>query len=253
MHLSGIGNYWRVTAVALIVHVVYYKLVPVLSMLLLPKVYGRMTKSEKQSWDIGFISLPHTIFDSWLIISHFNSPALNENRMDGYDTHFEHFLPWVLGYYIWDMFICLTNLRSYGFTYLIHAFLGVFGILVLTSRQLQFYAIPFLLPELSSVFLNIRHIMKSARLSDSLVYKANFMLFLITYVGIRIGYEMYQSFGLAVAVYRGEIGNVYYPFAVYFAVLGITLTVLNFIWLKQIINAAQYMLFGKSKDSKKTE
>ncbi|KAI7831057.1 hypothetical protein BX661DRAFT_180561, partial [Kickxella alabastrina] len=126
MHLSGIGNYWRVTAVALIVH--------------------------------------------WLIISHFNSPGLMKS--DGRVRHaFRAFLPWVLGYYIWDM--------SYGFTYLIHAFLGVFGILVLTSRQLQFYAIPFLLPELS----------------DSLVYKANFVLFLITYVGIRIGYEMYQSFG----------------------------------------------------------
>ncbi|KAJ2780652.1 hypothetical protein GGI15_003464 [Coemansia interrupta] len=206
-----------------------------------------MSKEDKRVWKTSMVGLVHAVYDSWFIIKHINDPALNGNRMDGYNPQFELFLALALGYYAWDLTVCISNYKSYGPMYLIHAALGVFGILILTSRHLQFYAIPFLLPEFSSVFLNIRHLLKAAGLSKSFVYKVNFIVFLVAYILIRIGFELYHAINLVAAVYSGNTGNAFYPFAVYFAVLGVTLTALNFIWLKQVLVAASYTLSTKAK------
>ncbi|KAJ2865817.1 hypothetical protein GGH94_001949 [Coemansia aciculifera] len=254
MHLTGVGAYWRVVLVSLIVHVTIFKAVPIVTRLLMLRAYEQMSDGDKRSWDICVLALLHSAFDAAFIIAYFNNPALNGDKMGGYNEQFEYLLATTLGYYVWDLSICLSDYSNYGLMYLIHGGLGVFGLIVLTSRQLQFYAIPYLLPELSSVFLNIRHLLKYAGKANSLVYKVNFLLFLVAFISIRVGFETYHSFYLALDVYQGNTGNVFYPFAVYFAILGVTLTALNLIWLRQILNAAYYTLFaGASKRTKEAQ
>ncbi|KAJ2910290.1 hypothetical protein GGI21_001024 [Coemansia aciculifera] len=219
--------------------------------MLMPRMYSRLSDADKRSWCICVLTLLHSALDAAVMLTYINSSALNGDKMDGYDKKFEYFLAIALGYYIWDLSVCLSDYANYGLMYLIHGSLGVFGLLVLTSRQLQFYAIPYLLPELSSVFLNIRHLLKYAGRTDSLIYKVNFVIFVVAFISIRVGFETWHSFHLALNVYHGNTGNAFYPFAVYFAILGITLTTLNFIWLRQILNAAYYTLFaGPSKPAK---
>ncbi|KAJ1669850.1 hypothetical protein GGF44_001650 [Coemansia sp. RSA 1694] len=248
MHLSGVGSYWRVVIMSLLAHIAIFKAIPVVTNLLVPRVYGPMNAVDKRSWCIFTLTLLHSAFDSAFILAYLNNPALNGDKMSGYNEQFEYFLAIVLGYYIWDLSVCLSDYSNFGLMYLIHGSLGVFGLLILTSRQLQFYAIPYLLPELSSVFLNLRHLLKYAGRTDSLVYKVNFLLFVVAFISIRVGFEAYHSGLLALNVYRGNTGNAFYPFAVYFAILGITLTALNLIWLRQILNAAYFTLFvGSSK------
>ncbi|KAJ2493690.1 hypothetical protein IWW37_000321 [Coemansia sp. RSA 2050] len=247
MHLSGVGAYWKVMLVSLLVHIAVFRAVPIVTNLLVPRVYGRMSDTDKRSWSICVVSMLHSVYDSAFIIAFFNDSSLNIDKMGGYNEQFEYLLATAMGYYIWDLSICLSDYSNYGLMYLIHGGLGVFGLFVLTSRQLQFYAIPYLLPELSSVFLNIRHLLKYAGKANSLTYKVNFALFLVAFTSIRVGFEAYHSFYLALDVYRGNTGNVFYPFAVYFAILGITLTTLNLIWLRQILNAAYYTFFAGSK------
>ncbi|KAJ2032674.1 hypothetical protein IWW57_000088 [Coemansia sp. S610] len=247
MHLSGVGTYWKVMLVSLLVHVAVFWAAPIVTKLVMPRVYGQMSDSDKRSWSVCIVSLLHSVYDSAFIIAFFNDPSLNMDKMGGYNEQFEYLLATAMGYYIWDLSICLSDYSNYGIMYLIHGGLGVFGLFVLTSRQLQFYAIPYLLPELSSVFLNIRHLLKYAGKANSLAYKVNFALFLAAFISIRVGFEAYHSYYLALNVYRGDTGDVFYPFAVYFAILGITLTTLNLIWLRQILNAAYYTFFAGSK------
>ncbi|KAJ2005625.1 hypothetical protein GGI04_001079 [Coemansia thaxteri] len=251
LHLTGVSMYWKIMALSLLAHFLLLKIMPTLSELLVPRVYGRLSDSDKRGWDICVTSLLHTLFDSAFIIAYLNDPTLNGDKMGGYSEQFEILLSIAQGYYIWDLAICLMDYSSYGLMYLIHGSLGVFGLMVLTSRQLQFYAIPYLLPEVSSVFLNIRHLLKYAGQTSSLLYKVNFALFMLAFIGIRVGFEAFHSYHLAVNVYRGNTDTVFYPFAVYFAILGITLTVLNLIWLRQILNAAYYTLLGGSNGSGK--
>ncbi|KAJ1924751.1 hypothetical protein GGI13_002051 [Coemansia sp. RSA 455] len=254
LHLTGVGAYWRVVIVSLLVHVTIFKAVPIVTKQLMPRVYEQMSNVDKRSWNICVVTLLHSVLDSAFIIAYINDPALNGDKMRGYNEQFEYLLATALGYYVWDLSICLSDYSNYGLMYLIHGGLGVFGLIVITSRQLQFYAIPYLLPELSSVFLNIRHLLKYAGKANSLVYKVNFLLFLVAFISIRVGFETYHSFYLALNVYRGDTGDAFYPFAVYFAILGITLTTLNLIWLRQILNAAYYTLFaGASKRTKEAQ
>ncbi|KAJ2386607.1 hypothetical protein GGI05_004334, partial [Coemansia sp. RSA 2603] len=176
LHLTGVGRYWQPMLISWVLHVGFVKLIPTVSKHFAPALYGRMTKEDKRAWKTSMVGLVHAVYDSWFIIRYFNDPALNNDRMDGYNPQFELYLALAMGYYAWDLTVCILNFKSYGPMYLIHAGLGVFGILIMTSRHLQFYAIPFLLPEFSSVFLNIRHLLKSAGLSKTLAYKINFIV-----------------------------------------------------------------------------
>ncbi|KAJ2813111.1 hypothetical protein H4S07_000921 [Coemansia furcata] len=250
MHLSGVGKYWKVTIVSLVVHLMIFKAVPIVTKLFMPRVYKKLSDADKRSWSVYVLSLLHSVYDSAFIIAYMNNPALNGDKMGGYNEQFEYLLATTLGYYVWDLSLCMLDYSNYGLMYLIHGGLGVFGLIIITSRQLQFYAIPYLLPELSSVFLNLRHLLKYAGKSDSLVYKVNFLMFLVAFISIRLGFETYHSYYLALDVYRGNTGDVFYPFAVYYAILGITLTTLNVIWLRQILYATYYTFFADSKKTK---
>ncbi|KAJ1875641.1 hypothetical protein LPJ55_000453 [Coemansia sp. RSA 990] len=250
LHLPGVGSYWRISLASLLVHIgLLYAFRPI-SSLLFPRSFKRLSAADQQGWCVAMVAVVHTAFDTWFILKFINHPALNNDKMDGFSAEFEYYLAIALGYYVWDLSTCIYNYANYGVMYLIHGGLGVFGLLILISRQLQFYAIPYLLPELSSIFLNIRHLLKYAGLGQSLVYKVNFAIFFVAYVVIRIGFEAYHSAKLVGYVYHHNIGNVCYPYAVFFAILGITLTVLNTIWLRQIVNAAYYTLYPQSTKRK---
>ncbi|KAJ2455774.1 hypothetical protein EV183_000621 [Coemansia sp. RSA 2336] len=250
LRLQGVGSYWRITLASLLVHVALLYAFRPISSLLFPRVFKRLSAADQQGWCVAMTAIVHTAFDTWFILKFISHPALNSNKMDGHSAEFEFYLAIALGYYVWDLSTCIYNYSEYGIMYLIHGGLGVFGLLILISRQLQFYAIPYLLPELSSVFLNIRHLLKYAGLSGSLVYKVNFAIFFAAYVVIRIGFEAYHSVKLVGYVYHHNTGKVFYPYAVFFAILGITLTVLNTIWLRQIVNAAYYTLYPQSNKRK---
>ncbi|KAJ1992056.1 hypothetical protein EDC05_003047 [Coemansia umbellata] len=80
----------------------------------------------------------------------------------------------------------------------------------------------------------------------------NFLAFVITFIGIRFGFEAYHTLLLASNVYRGKTGNTFFPFAVFVTVMGLALTTLNAIWLRQILTATYYTLFKSAeKDSVK--
>ncbi|KAJ1729434.1 hypothetical protein LPJ61_003520 [Coemansia biformis] len=237
---------------SLVAHTLFYRAAPMLSALALPQTYGRMSAEDKKGWAVSLTSLSHCVIDVWFLFAYFGDPALNGDKMDGTNRAFEWYLAVALGYYVWDLTLCIRDYAQYGLMYAIHGGLGVFGLLILTSEQLQFYAFPYLLPELSSIFLHARHLLKYAGHTGGIVYKANFAVFLVTYVATRVGFEAYYSVILVATVTRGETGAVFYPYAVFFAVLGITLTVLNTIWLRQIINAAYYTL-AKQPTKKRPE
>ncbi|KAJ1963411.1 hypothetical protein GGI12_002065 [Dipsacomyces acuminosporus] len=243
MHLSGIGTYWRVVALAIACNFMIVKLSPLISKLLFPKAYGRLGARDKKSWDVCVLGLIHSAFDSAYILAYLFDGGLSQDKMNARNEQFEQLLAVTQGYYIWDLVVCIADFSIYGPMYAIHALLGVIGLFILMSGQLEFYAIPYLIPELSTVFLNIRHLLKHAGYSSTLIYKANFLVFVVTYIAIRVGYENYHSFQLIKAVYAGEVGNAYYPFAVYLSATGIVLMVLNVIWLKQILKAAYYTIF----------
>ncbi|KAJ2524925.1 hypothetical protein GGI11_000457 [Coemansia sp. RSA 2049] len=173
--------------------------------------------------------------------------------MRGRDGNLEIYLSITQGYYIWDMVLCIKNYKDYGPMYLVHAALGVYALLILTSGHLQFYSLVYILPETSSVFLNIRHLLKLAGKSNTALYKANFLIFTITFIGVRFGFEAYHSLLLVAKTYNGDTGLAYYPFACFIALMGITLTALNIIWLRQILTATYYTLFKSNAKGNKTQ
>ncbi|KAJ2766227.1 hypothetical protein IWQ56_003798 [Coemansia nantahalensis] len=240
--LAGVGNYWRVAVASLVAHTLLYLAVPALSAAVVPRTHGRLSAADRKTWAVSITGLVHCVYDVCVIAAYFCDPALNGDRMDGFNTRFEWHLAVALGYYAWDLGLCVRDYSEYGVMYLIHGGLGVFGLLILTSQQLQFYAIPYLLPELSTVFLNVRHLLKLAGRAGTVTYKINFAVFLATYVATRVGFEAYHSALLVAAVVRGQTGGVCYPFAAFFAVLGVTLTVLNTIWLRQILHVAYHTI-----------
>ncbi|KAJ2778925.1 hypothetical protein H4R18_004317 [Coemansia javaensis] len=247
LHLDGVGNYWRIVLASLVFHVALFRATPMVSRAVVPRVFGRLGAAEQEAWCVSVTTMVHSVTDVAFVVAYFGEPAINADRMGGYSAGLEWWLAVAMGYYTWDLAVCLADYGKYGAMYLVHAGLGVAGLAILLSRQLQYFALPYLLPEASSVFLHVRALLKLAGLSHTLAYKANFVLFLVAYVCIRIGYEAHQSWLLVVEVWHGRTAGAYRPFAVFFAVLGVTLTVLNLIWFRQIINAAYHTLAPRNK------
>ncbi|KAJ1665292.1 hypothetical protein IW140_000646 [Coemansia sp. RSA 1813] len=252
LHMTGVGTYWHIMLVSLGIHHLFYRALPVLSKLTFPRVYGRLSDEDKRSWTVCVLCLVHCAFDTWFIAAYLSNQAMNSDKMRGRDSDFEIYLSITQGYYIWDMLLCIRNYKSYGPMYLVHAALGVYALLILTSGHLQFYALVYILPEVSSVFLNIRHLLKLAGQSDTTLYRANFLIFVLSFIGVRFGFEAYHSLLLVRRTYNGNTGEAYYPFAVFISMMGLTLTTLNLIWLRQILTATYYTLFkSKPKSIKK--
>ncbi|KAJ1902534.1 hypothetical protein LPJ81_003556 [Coemansia sp. IMI 209127] len=251
LHMTGVGTYWHIMLLSLGAHHLFFRMLPVLSKLTFPHTYGRLSDVDKRTWAVCFLSLIHCVFDACFVLAYIHNQTLNSDKMRGRDKDFEIYLSIAQGYYMWDMLLCIRNYKDYGPMYLVHASLGVYSLLILTSGHLQFYSLVYLLPEVSSVFLNIRHLMKLSGKSDTLLYKANFLVFVISFIGIRFGIEAYHSVVLAKKVYYRTTGDAYYPFAVFISVMGIALTTLNFIWMRQIAAATYYTLF--KSNSKKLE
>ncbi|KAJ2660704.1 hypothetical protein IWW48_002801 [Coemansia sp. RSA 1200] len=253
LHLTGVGKYWHIMLVSLAVHHLVSRTLPHLSKLMLPGVYGRLSSQDKRAWSVSVLCLLHCVFDVCFVVAYLGNATLAGDKMSGRNGDLEIYLSITQGYYIWDMVLCIKNYKDYGPMYLVHAALGVYALLILTSGHLQYYSLVYLLPETSSVFLNIRHLLKLAGKSNTALYKANFLIFTVTFIGVRFGFEAYHSLLLAVKTYNGDTGLAYYPFACFIALMGITLTALNIIWLRQILTATYYTLFKSNSKGSKTQ
>lgn len=119
-------------------------------------------ESARKKWGhqiVSFINCLTTTFWAAYIIIFQNTTLTPEERVFGYDKSLGSLMSFSLGFFIWDLCICIRNIRSYGKGFLIHSLMGMMATLTAMRPFLIHTTGRFLLFETSTIFVNIHWFM----------------------------------------------------------------------------------------------
>lgn len=217
--------------------------------------YTTLPYKTKVNFDIHVVSMVQCILSIVILLPMWNHPSWQNRVEDSYSSingtsDYGSFVAAVtVGYFIWDLFICLVYFLLFGLGFLFHAFasLYVFGCCLLPFCQPWIPA--FLLFELSTPFVNVNWFasrLPAGTFSD-LTIVINGMCLLASFFTVRILWGFYAVTLVAVDMWQ-QLATVNIIFPVTILSLNFLLNVLNVFWFHKMVLIA----IKKAKGSKKT-
>lgn len=209
----------------------------------LGSTYTSLPTKRRTNFDIHAVSSVQCIVSLFLLVPQWNHP-LWANRLTDPETAITGYYPYgglvlalTVGYFVWDLYVCLRYYTTFGFGFLFHgvAALYVFGI---TFYPFCIPWVPaFLLFELSTPFVNVNWY--ALRLPEgtinSKVVLINGLLLLLTFFTVRIIWGFYAVSSVAYDLYQAwDKIDVLLP-AVTVLSLNMLLNILNVFWFYKMV------------------
>lgn len=223
-----------------------------LGKLLFPEAFHRGCSRDPKfgkKWRDHVVSQLHaTIVSLWslyilLIVPPSEVMSGSEGRLFGYSRPLGRLSSFAIGYFLWDLSVCVFNFSNYGAAFLLHAVicLGCFC-LSLTPIMLGYVPI-FLMYEGSTVFLNGHWLLEKIGVAKGLML-FNDVLLLISFFGIRLVWGGWWSMRLVADLYWQ---SQYVPMlSLVFGAIGvICMSVLNNFWFVKIVLSVHRALSKK--------
>jgi hypothetical protein len=120
--------------------------------------------------------------------------SINSDHIKGYSDESALILTMLCGYFIWDLYICLT--KECGVMFVVHGMMGflLYGYASMFSFM-HYWGMVYGLWEVSSIFLNIRTMMKLMNISQTMsrMFYVIELLAFATFGIVRIGYGWMAS------------------------------------------------------------
>lgn len=220
---------------------------PAISTALLGKSYTGLNHKTKLNFDIHVVSMVQCIISVVTLIpawghEHFQSRVADPYAsIFGYNAYSGFVTAITIGYFIWDLIVCLAYLKLFGVGFLLHAFaaLYVFGVALLKP-----YCMPwmpaFLLFELSTPFVNINWFssrLPAGTVPDKVIL-INGLLLLATFFFVRIIWGFYAVGLVAYDMYRvAHLASLFWPWSI--LILNFSLDVLNVYWFMKMVAIAK--------------
>ncbi|KAF1825767.1 DUF887-domain-containing protein [Dissoconium aciculare CBS 342.82] len=184
---------------------------PAVSNVLVPKTYKGFDSRTRISWDIHFVSFVQACIVNalsfYLIFYDEERKAWRgeenwEKRIWGYTGMTGFTQSMALGYFLWDLYMCLRYLNIFGWGMVVHAVASA-GMFTFGFRPfIHFWCPVFLLHELSTPFLNIHWFCDKLDLTGSIYQAVNGVFLMATFFGCRLAWGTYGSIGVGRDVYR---------------------------------------------------
>ena len=111
---------------ALSYHVICLRVSPYLSTRLCPRIYPQLSPRTKLNWDVHVVSLVQSIFINvvalWVMWVDEERRGMGwEERVWGYTGAGGMIQGFAAGYFLWDLYICVSNVATFGWGLLAHA------------------------------------------------------------------------------------------------------------------------------------
>lgn len=248
---SYYAAHWHEIVLAAVTYFAIQAVTPAFAKRLLGPTYTKLDRKTKLNFDIHVVSMVQCIVSILVLLPTWEHPhALNRaddpfNSIFGYNAYSGFVSSITVGYFIWDMYVCLVHVNLFGLGFLLHAFAALF----VFSCSLKPYCLPwiplFLLFEASTPFVNYNwfasHLPRGT-VSDRAI-AINGVLLLVTFFSVRILWGFYAVALLAYDMYRaGRHVSVFFP--TMFLVLNFSLDVLNVFWFSKMVAIAKKKLRG---------
>lgn len=240
---------------------VLYQLIQVISPVVLKRVFGTtyttLAPKTKVNFDIHVVSMVQCIVSLLILLPMWNHEAWQNRAEDPYTsilgyTPYGGFVAAVtIGYFVWDVVVCLMHFQLFGFGFLFHAFAALY----VFSCCLSPFCLPwipgFLLFELSTPFVNVNWFasrLPSGTFSDRTIL-INGLFLLLTFFVVRIIWGFYAVAVVAVDMWHTlQHVNILLPITI--LTLNFSLDVLNVFWFYKMILIAKKKAKGSKKSAK---
>lgn len=251
---SHILAHWHEIAAAALVYFGIQMASPALCTRYWGLAYTNLNAKTRLNFDIHVVSMVQCIVSVVILLPTWFHPHFQNRAADpysslyGYNPYTGFVSAVTVGYFVWDMYVCLRHIKLFGVGFLLHAFVALF----VFSNSFRPYCMPwvpaFLLFELSTPFVNINWFasrLPAGTVSDRTV-AINGVCLLVTFFLVRIVWGFY-----AVALLAYDMWHVWrhdhWFFPVSTLVLNVSLDVLNVYWFSKMLAIAKKKLLGASK------
>ncbi|CAH6719953.1 topoisomerase I damage affected protein 4 [[Candida] jaroonii] len=239
-------------------YMVIHALAPGASKKLFGKNYSDLNLKGRINFDIHMVSMVQCVISITSLAPMWNH-SYYQNRVEdaessifGYTSYGGLVASLAVGYFLWDVFVCIKYFESFGVGFLFH---GVSAFYVFSTTMIPFCMpwIPaFLLFELSTPFVNMNFFasrLPAGAIPNNVVL-INGILLLVTFFSVRILWGFYAVSLVATDLYRtlGMI-NVFFPICL--LSINICLNSLNVFWFYKMLRIAKKKL-GKGKPSEES-
>lgn len=249
-----IAAHWHEIVAAAIVYFVIQLVSPAFSKRWFGLAYTNLNPKTRLNFDIHVVSMVQCIVSVVILLPTWKHPHFQDHRADpylsvyGYNAYSGFVSAVTVGYFVWDLYVCLRHIKLFGPGFLLHAFAALF----VFANSFRPYCMPwvpaFLLFELSTPFVNINWFasrLPPGTVSDRVV-AVNGVLLLVTFFLVRIVWGIYAVCLLAYDmwfVWR----HVHWFFPVATLLLNFSLNLLNIYWFSKMLAIAKKKLLGSSK------
>lgn len=234
--------------------VAFYQAVYHVSSFLSPKLcqgYKTLSRRTQLNFDIHVVSQVQAVLILVLAYPLFGDKTLAADRVYGYTSYAGFVNATGLGYFAWDIYICLKHLDMFGIGFAVHGIGAGFVFLQCMRPFLAYYQPHFLLFELSTPFLNVNWF-ASHLPAGSIPFKyqkINGIFLLASFFLVRIVWGFYQALRVANDVFLGAV--VYERVHPLWASVGVVvsnlaLDVLNVYWFYKMLRLAKRALAAGS-------
>lgn len=221
------------------------------------KGYNSLSRRTQVNFDIHVVSQVQALLILTLSFPLFFDKTLAADRIYGYTPYAGFICALAIGYFMWDIYICLKHLDMFGIGFAIHG-IGAGFVFLQTLRQLCIHYVPhFLLFELSTPFLNLNWF--ASHLPEGTipfsVQKINGLFLLSTFFFSRIVWGFVQAYFAFSDMFLGAVTyERTHPIWADGGILlsNVALNTLNVYWFYKMLRLAKRALATGSGSAQKT-
>ncbi|KAJ2577248.1 hypothetical protein GGH19_001480 [Coemansia sp. RSA 1807] len=161
-----------------------------LSSLVFGAKFDSLSARQKYDWGIRVVSQVHAIIVVVLAVPVFFKEELRRDTLYGFNDHAAQLYTIVCGYFLWDIFVSVSDVKKVGAGFVVHA------VASFSRPSLQYYGASFIMFEASTIFLNINWWLDKLGMTGSRLQFYNASILLSLYFIVRIVFGTYMSYSL---------------------------------------------------------
>ncbi|KAL7944535.1 TLC domain-containing protein [Trichoderma barbatum] len=184
---------------AIFYSVIFWPISPLLSRLIAPQHYSKLSRKRRLNWDAHVVSFIQStlinIIAIWVMfVDQERNDMDQEERIWGYTGASGMVQALAAGYFVWDLFVTSLNLDVFGLGTLAHAIAALLVYTLGFRPFVNYYGCVFILWELSTPFLNIHWFFDKVNMTGSRAQLYNGILLLFSFFSCRLIYGTFQSY-----------------------------------------------------------
>lgn len=218
------------------------------------KAYTDLDRKTKINFDIHMVSMVQCVVSVVLLVLGSNNYWFRNRLVDpegsifGYTPYLGFVAAITIGYFVWDLFVCIRYFKLFGFSFLFHGAAALYVFVCSLRPYCLPWAPAFLLFELSTPFVNVNWFatrLPAGTISDTVVM-INGLLLLATFFFVRIIWGFYAAGLVAYDMYRVfDQAPIFLPLSI--LALNVSLDSLNVVWFLKMFRIAKKKLQQNSK------